>query len=355
MRILADCDTGIDDALALAYLASRARAELVGVGSVHGNVAAEQAAANTLDVLERCGLGQVPVAVGARRPLVGSARFAGEWHGRDGLGDVARPGPRGRPTDEPAAVQLVRRAREAACEGEPLTLLATGPCTNLALALLLEPELASWVDRVVVMGGALRVPGNVGLLSEANIAADPEAAAIVVSAPWRVVLVSLDVTMQAILEDEAVERLARAGGLPGWCAAVTQLYLDRYQAVLGRRACPLHDPLAAAVACAPEIVRLETLPVAVELRGDWTRGATVADRRRGADRAGGGQVPARSSDAAELAGFGSELSPAGVVEVAVEVDGPAFADHFVSLLLEPEAGSPRLPGAVGGALREPSG
>ncbi len=351
MRILADCDTGIDDALALAYLASRAGAELVGVGSVHGNVAAEQAADNSLEVLERCGLGTVPVAVGARRPLVGDARFAEEWHGRDGLGDVARPGPRGLPTEEPAAVQLVRRAREAAFEGEPLTLLATGPCTNLALALLLEPELTSWVDRVVVMGGALRVPGNVGLLSEANIAADPEAAAIVVSAPWRVVLVSLDVTMQAILEHEAVERLARAGGLPAWCAAVTQLYLDRYQAVLGRRACPLHDPLAAAVACAPEIVRLETLPVVVELRGEWTRGATVADHRRGADPATGGHVRAGPNEATEPLASGSELSPVGVVEAAVDVDGPAFVEHFVSLLLEPEAGSARLAGEAGGERR----
>ena len=135
-QVVLDMDVGIDDAIAIALLAARADAEVVALGSVHGNCSMEDATRNALVVLETCGLGDVPVAAGAETPLEVPLHLAGFVHGADGLGDVGFPAPTGRPTGEHAADQLVRLGRERPGE---LDLLAVGPLTNLGLALRRTP------------------------------------------------------------------------------------------------------------------------------------------------------------------------------------------------------------------------
>ncbi|WP_433474599.1 nucleoside hydrolase [Spirillospora sp. CA-142024] len=282
--ILYDCDTGIDDALTLLYLASLVRAgkaELAGVGTVHGNTDPLTGALNTLRVLEaaeiKAGEQGVPVAVGAPRPMAQDVHYALDWHGTDGLGDTRLPEPAGRPVAEPAAAQIVRLAREAPGE---LTLLATGPLTNLGAALLLDDELPSLIKEVVVMGGAFDHPGNITTHAEANIWHDPEAADLVFAADWPVVLVPLDATHPTAVHDDWLDRLA-AHDTPvaRFAASILEFYADAYTPTLRRRGAVIHDALAAMLVVEPELGEYATRPVRVELRGELTRGTTVWDAR----------------------------------------------------------------------------
>jgi purine nucleosidase len=283
-RILYDCDTGIDDAMTLFYLASLVRAgeaELAGVGTVHGNIDPLTGALNTLRVLEAAGLkaGEqgVPVAVGAARPMAQDVHYALDWHGTDGLGDTHLPEPAGRPVAESAPAQIVRLAREAPGE---LTLLATGPLTNLGAALLLDGELPSLIREVVVMGGAFDHPGNITTHAEANIWHDPEAADLVFAADWPVVLVPLDATHPTAVHDDWLDRLA-AHDTPvaRFAASILEFYADAYTPTLKRRGAVIHDALAAMLVVEPELGEYATRPVRVELRGELTRGTTVWDAR----------------------------------------------------------------------------
>jgi inosine-uridine nucleoside N-ribohydrolase len=246
MILYLDCDTGVDDALALAVLLATPHVEIAGIGTVSGNTSAGQAATNTLNLLALAGRGDVPVAVGEHHPLAGAFDGgAAEVHGDNGIGGVDLPAAAHGPIDARAADLLVELAR--ARPGE-LHVLATGPLTNLARALITEPRLPDLVAGVTAMGGAVRVPGNITGHAEANIANDPEAAAAVLAAPWPVTLVPLDVTMRNTF-DEADRAALRAAGTPLPVALADMLadYFDYYEPVLGVREVPLHDPLAAGV------------------------------------------------------------------------------------------------------------
>ncbi|SHK50878.1 purine nucleosidase [Nocardiopsis flavescens] len=278
MRVFVDCDPGIDDAVALAYLAARPEVEIVGVGAVFGNGGVEVTADNALRLLGLYGRPGVPVAVGASRPLVQEPRLAPHVHGENGLGGVELPAPTGSPVAESAAELLVRLARSHPGE---LDVLAVGPLTNLAIALGLEPRLPELVRRLVVMGGAVRVPGNVSSHAEANINNDPEAAEAVFGAGFDLDLVALDVTMETVATGEWLEELK---GVPGERASRTSdfldFYADFYKGIFGVRQCAMHDPLAAAVLVDPHLVTESVeAPVRVELAGSLTRGMTVADLR----------------------------------------------------------------------------
>jgi purine nucleosidase len=287
-RVIVDCDPGVDDALALLYLAGRPDVRIEAIGTVHGNVPAATAARNALRILEIAGLDEVPVAVGAARPMAQALSTAEFVHGSDGLGNTSQPEPRGRVTGEPAAQQLVRLAR--AHPGE-LSLLAVGPLTNIGVALLLEPQLPNLLRQVIVMGGAFSVPGNVSALAEANIANDPEAAHLVMSAGWPLRLVSLDVTHKTLLRRAQLARLERADSdIAHFAWAALQFYLDVYERRVGERACPVHDGLAAILLLHPGLATWERGVVDVELRGALTRGATLVDRRWG-EAPAPGRVP----------------------------------------------------------------
>ena len=296
-----DCDTGIDDALALGHLLASPNAELVGVGTVHGNIDAAGAAENTLRLLNlagRSGDNAVPVAVGAGKPLVGE--FSGgavAVHGDDGIGGVraslpeadAAPDTEDTEDTEDSADLLVRLSHEYAGE---LQILAIGPLTNLAHALVRDPTLVDRIAEVTVMGGAALVPGNARPAAEANIWHDPEAAQATVAASWPVTLVPLDTTMEHTLDETYRRRLAEAASpYARACGEMLDVYLNFYETVvLGRRAAALHDPLAAAIMLG-EVALLDAPRVHVEV--DCTdgpsRGSTVCDLR--SQRKAPGDVP----------------------------------------------------------------
>lgn len=277
MKLYLDCDTGVDDAVALALLLGRPDVEILGIGTVNGNTTAAQAAANTLAVLALAGRDDIPVAVGGHDPLGGEFRGgAGEVHGDNGIGGVELPPATHGPIDRTAADLLVDLAR--AHPGE-LHVLATGPLTNLAVARRAEPRLPELVADVTAMGGAVRVPGNVTPRAEANIADDPEAAAIAVAAPWPMTLVPLDVTLDHRFTEGDRDAL-RSAGSPLLTALADMLggYFDFYEPVLGVREVPLHDPLAAAVLLGiAKPADSPTLPLRVDDGAGPDRGRVVED------------------------------------------------------------------------------
>ena len=278
-----DCDTGIDDALALAYLLRNPEVAVVGIGTVGGNIDAERAAHNTLALLELEGRRDIPVAIGSTDPLVGT--FGGgapQVHGEDGVGGVLLPDPSTRVADGSAAEALVQAAR---AHPGALRVLAIGPCTNLALALEQAPELPGLVHSVTVMGGAVLGTGNVTEIAEANIHNDPEAAAAVFSAGWPVTLVPLELTLQHRFTQSDREVLATAEA-PAVVAIsrMVDFYLDFYATRLGVRECALHDPLAAALAVGDvQATIAQETHVVVDTSDGPHRGATVADRRARGD------------------------------------------------------------------------
>ena len=272
-----DVDTGIDDALALLVAVRSSEIDLVGVGTVAGNVSAAVAARNTLRVLEVAGASSVPVAIGAARPLVEPPHEARWVHGEDGLGETNQPQPQRPPSDEDAVDQLLRLSQEHAGE---LVVVAVGPLTNLAIALTRDPSLADRLARIVLMGGSARSGGNRSAWAEANIACDPEAAELVFGCSVRRTMIGLDVTMQVKLEEADVQTLAQQDDAGGrFAAEILPFYLDAYASWTGERRCALHDPLAVAVVADPGLVTTYPLPTRIELHGHQTRGMTVVDLR----------------------------------------------------------------------------
>lgn len=262
-RVVVDTDTGIDDAMALLYLAGRPDVELVALTAVYGNTSVDNAVTNIARVQQLAGLQDVPVARGAAGPVGRRPRIAHHVHGHDGLGDVLT----GTATPEhlldvTAADLLVDLARSQPGE---LDLLMLGPLTNLGLALQAEPDLLTMFGSVVVMGGSGPYPplGTVWM-ADPNIANDTDAATRVLAAPRRrLVSVGVDVTIQAILDEQAVERLAGGGPWGRFSAQVLQRYLDFYQLTWGRRVSPAHDGLAAGLLLEPGWATTTSGPVVV--------------------------------------------------------------------------------------------
>ena len=286
--LVIDVDTGIDDALALLYACAEPRARVLGVSTVVGNVSLAAATRNTRAVLALAGRSDIPVWPGASTPLSIFAADARAVHGETGLGYAALPEPPEPPQIAHAVDALVGVAHAHAGQ---LVLVATGPLTNIALAVMREPELPRLLKRFVIMGGAYREPGNVTPSAEFNIWHDPEAARIVFRAfggpgGAPVTAIGLDVTLKATLDPADIAAIrARSGEKPN-AAALTRFIdeaarysFDRMEKRSGRRVLVMHDPLALAVALDPTLVATRRVAVDVETAGRLTLGATVADWR----------------------------------------------------------------------------
>lgn len=275
-----DCDTGIDDAMALLYLLLDERVEVASISTTFGNIAADVAAANCLRVLDLVDAGPIPIAVGARRTIRGDVpEFAPHVHGSDGLGDTGLAPSARSLADLSGAEQIVRTVR--ARPGE-VHLVATGPLTNLALALGLDPALPALVKGITVMGGAADAPGNQTPAAEANILHDPEAARAVLSADWPCTLVPLDVTMREVLTERHRATLAASSSPAArFVAAITDFYFEFFRTVAyNARLSPCHDALAAAIAVGDVVPALApVIPVEVDCTEGPSRGATVCDTR----------------------------------------------------------------------------
>jgi inosine-uridine nucleoside N-ribohydrolase len=280
-RIVVDTDPGIDDALALFFALAAPEVQLEAVTTVSGNVSVDLTTRNALAVLELAGRGAIPVARGADRPLIRPAVYAEHVHGRNGVGDVALPEPQREPVALHAVETLIQTIQGAPGE---ITLVALGPLTNLALAVRREPRIAEGVREVVIMGGALRVPGNVSPAAEFNIYADPHAAQIVFHAGWPIRLVSLDVTQQTVMSREQFAALAATGHpVTRSIQAMTEFYFDEFAAPRGVDSFSMHDPLCLAAAIHPDLIEWRRAIVDVELTGALTAGATVAYFERAED------------------------------------------------------------------------
>lgn len=324
-RLILDLDTGIDDALALAYVLGSPEVELVAVVTSYGNVTAETAARNTLSLLTMLGHPEIPVYLGADRALSVTRPFSPpsgvvRIHGKNGLGNQqpeawcytkpkdgldflvealgSQGQPRGARKDEADSGQESRAPRA------PVLYVPTGPLTNLATVLVRAPELVRELSQVTFMGGALAVPGNVTALAEANIHNDPEAADVVFGLGVPTRMIGLDVTHQVVLTREDTARWRELNTNAGaFFADMTDHYIHIYEQNnphLG--GCALHDPLAVAAAIDPTLVGCLATNLRVELDGP-ARGRVVCD-------------PDHLRDDKKN------------TEVALTVDAPRFLDEF---------------------------
>jgi purine nucleosidase len=269
-RIILDCDPGIDDALAIAFAYGHPGIDLVGITTVAGNVGLVKTTANALAVCEFIGAGGTPVTAGCAGPLLRPALDARQVHGDSGLGGAVLPPAAASPHDGHAIDYLIETVRAAPGE---ITLVATGPLTNIALAVQREPRLADWVRRFVIMGGSAG-RGNVTPAAEYNIWADPEAAAAVFRAGWTVTMLGLDVTLRTGASDAVLRRMGELGPLG------TRLLLpalEQYRSVREPGGPPVHDVCAVAWVAEPDLFGLIPARVQVELTGQFTAGMTVTD------------------------------------------------------------------------------
>ena len=283
-----DVDTGIDDAFALLYACAESSTELLGVSTVVGNVSLHAATRNTRAVLALAGRSDVPVSPGAVTPFSTAASDARAVHGETGLGYAVLTEPPESLHDSHAVDAIVGAAH--AHPGR-LILVATGPLTNIALAVMRDPELPRLVKRFVIMGGAYSDPGNVTPSAEFNVWHDPEAARIVFRAfggpgGTPVVAIGLDVTRKTILDESDIAAIGsrcadkpRGPALMRFLEDSSRFYFERMEKVLGRRIFTMHDPLAVAVALDPTLVETRRAAVDVETAGRLTLGATIVDWR----------------------------------------------------------------------------
>jgi inosine-uridine nucleoside N-ribohydrolase len=276
--ILLDCDPGHDDAIALLLALASPEVELLGVTTTYGNQTLEKTTANALRVLELVGRGDVPVASGAAAPLVRPLTVAAHVHGESGLDGPVLPPPALRPVDVPA-VELLRD--RITSTGRPVTLVATGPLTNVAL--LLSEHGSEGLERIVVMGGAI-AEGNMTPAAEFNIWADPEAAQQVFHAGLDVTMIGLDVTHKAVTRPALQERFRRSGRVGTVVAELVDFFTEYHRTTYGWDGAPIHDAVAVAQVIDGGLVDTRLRNVEVELESELCRGRTVVDLWRRTDR-----------------------------------------------------------------------
>ena len=313
-KIVLDVDTGIDDALALLLALRSPELEVLGVTCVAGNITLAHVVRNTLATLE-IAESRVPVDVGARKPLMVPLRTATFFHGSNGIADLQLPQPSLVPVGEDAASFMVRVARERPGE---VTIVAVGPLTNVALAVLLDPHFAQNVADFIIMGGALSHPGNATGAAEANFSNDPEAAAAVVASGAPVSLVDLGATSQVVLPPERLAEGAPSSEAGRFARDLLKFY-SRACVAAGAPGAVLHDPLAVGLAALPDLATMVPVHLEIETAGAHTRGASVGTFSRVAP------VVEQVGDRRDVVGL-TPLQPNA--SVARAIDTPRFLDLF---------------------------
>lgn len=300
-QVIIDCDPGHDDALAITLALARRELEVLGITTVGGNAPLRETTRNAGRILALLGRSDVPVAAGASQPLVRPLETAPEVHGVSGLDGADLPEPAVPPRPE-GALEFLRATLAAA--PAPVTLIPTGPLTNIALLLRTYPDVAARIAHISLMGGGMR-QGNWTPAAEFNIWVDPEAARIVFRSGLPITMSGLDVTHKALFGLPEIERLDAIGTRVGRVFAdlmrfFIKFHLERY----GTADTPIHDAVAVAAVAVPQLVGTRRYHVDVETVGDITRGRTVVD-----DRGVPGQPPN--------------------VDVALDIDRAAFADLMI--------------------------
>ena len=274
--VILDCDPGHDDAIALLLALASPEIRLLGVTTVSGNQTLEKTTANAIRVLDHVGRQDVPVAAGANRPLVRERHTADEVHGESGLDGPSLPPP-SRRSEQTHAIDWIASAVVASAD--PVTLIATGPLTNVALLLARHPELESELERIVLMGGAIG-EGNTTPAAEFNIWVDPEAASRVFQSGLDLTMVGLDVTHRALMTPAHTERLASAGTAGKLVADLYDFYARFHRREYGWEGAPLHDAVAVAHVIDPTLLTTSHCGVVIDTGPEPSRGRTHVDLRR---------------------------------------------------------------------------
>jgi inosine-uridine nucleoside N-ribohydrolase len=282
--VVIDCDPGHDDAIALLLALASPELDVLAVTTTYGNQTLEKTTANALRVLDLAGRDDVPVAAGADRPLVRDLVVAAHVHGESGLDGPALPPPR-RAAETSDALELLHETIGASAE--PVTLIPTGPLTNVAR--YLDAHGTRGLRRVVFMGGAI-AEGNMTPAAEFNVWADPEAAQTVLRAGLDLTMIGLDVTHRAVTTPRVLDRLRGSGPIGGFVADLVDFFSLYHQRTYGWEGAPIHDAVAVAHVLRPGLVGTVHRNVEVELASELCRGRTVVDVWNRTDRAPNAEV-----------------------------------------------------------------
>ena len=306
-KMILDLDTGVDDALAISYALGSPEVELIGITGTYGNVLMEQGVRNALAITELLGHPEVKVYRGLDHSSTTDSfqvlEISSFIHGQNGIGEVVIADSTRDAEDTPAVDFIIDAAKTY---GKDLVYVPTGPLTNLDAAIARAPEIVDEIGRVVLMGGALTVPGNVNAWTEANISQDPDAANRVFRSGIPATMVGLDVTLQTLLTYKETQRWRDLGTPAGaFLADMTDFYIKAYETTAPHLGgCGLHDPFAVGVAVDPTLVTTLPINMKVDVEGP-TRGRTIGDETRLND-------------------------PVKTMDAAVGVDVPRFLDEFMT-------------------------
>jgi len=279
-KIILDVDTGIDDAIGIMLACASPELEIQAITTVSGNIDVVSATRNTLRILKIIGREEIAVFAGEKAPLKRNVRYATEIHGSTGLAGQLQD------VDVEARLEEVLNAKTSAIDflidtirknkGE-ITVIMTGPETNFAKAMQIEPELENWVKEIIIMGGAADMMGNESPVAEFNIAIDPEAAEMVFGSKAKVTMVGLDVTTKALLTRDRIEEITGNDAVREFVHGATFDYMERYHKSFGIYGCCMHDPLAVSLSIDPSLAKTVHKFVGVETNSIYCDGMTVCD------------------------------------------------------------------------------
>ncbi|MED3962497.1 nucleoside hydrolase [Niallia taxi] len=304
-KLILDVDTGIDDAIGILLAVKSKKFDLLGITTVNGNVSLDAATVNTCKILDLLEETEIPVIKGAETPLFREPFFEHRIHGEDGLGGALKDIPARNVASDGFAPDFIINSI-LSFSGE-VTLVCTGPLTNLALAVKKCPQITKHVKKVIFMGGVVKGVGNITPTAEFNAYVDPEAAKIVLQAGFpAIVQVGLDVTRKALLTKEHISKLKNEK-LASYIEESTRDYQEKYYSRYGVHACAMHDPLAVGIAINNTIAVTEKHYVDVETKSELCDGQLVCD-------------------------FQNRLNKQPNLEVCLEVDAEAFFTMFIKIL-----------------------
>ncbi len=319
-RVIIDTDPGTDDALAILLALNSPELKVEALTIVPGNVTAAQGLENALKLVSLAGRTDIPVAAGAQKPLLQKLVTA-ETHGPNGLANINLPPARCSPDPNFAPDLIIELVRKYPHE---ITLVPVGPLTNIALALSKDPSIAKLVKEVVLMGGAIS-GGNVDAVAEFNIYVDPEAAQIVFNSGCPLTMVGLEIGRKALFRRDHLQQLKKTHGAQNDFAAELLEYLINLSEKYGLKGAPLYDPTAMGAVIDRTLITTQFFHIDVELRGEFTRAETVANRQNATNRI----VPRGD----RLVFEGTEpLQPN--THVAMDIDRERFIKLLVSRLSE---------------------
>lgn len=272
-KIIIDCDPGHDDAVAIMMACSAPNLELIGITVESGNQTIEKTGRNALNLMQYLNI-SVPVALGEKHPLNRDPMICAEIHGESGLDGFTFPKLE-RTFDKRGAVELLKGLL---LENEKVTIVPTGPLTNIATLLIKHPEVKSHIEEIVLMGGSIG-HGNVSPAAEFNILCDPEAAEVIFNSGLVVKMIGLDVTRQVLVLPEVIERMRKIDNyVSDLFVALMKTFNENQKKIFGYDGGPLHDPATIVYLINPEVIKFQYMNVVIDVSHGPSYGRTNCDQ-----------------------------------------------------------------------------